>query len=77
VEWRDPYAWLRDDRRQRPEVLAHLRAENAYTEAMTRHTAKLQERSERYEALRDEAFRYAFALDVIGTGEDHTAAEHR
>jgi hypothetical protein len=35
VEWRDTYAWLRDDKRQNPEVLAHLRAENAYTEAMT------------------------------------------
>jgi oligopeptidase B len=44
VEWRDPYAWLRDDKRQRPEVLSHLRAENAYSEAMTRHTAALQER---------------------------------
>jgi len=27
-------------------------------------------RSGRYEALRDEAFRYAFVLDVIGQGED-------
>jgi oligopeptidase B len=44
VEWRDPYAWLRDNKRQRPEVLSHLRAENAYTEAMTLHTAALQER---------------------------------
>jgi oligopeptidase B len=44
VEWRDPYAWLRDETRRRPEVLAHLRAENAYTEAMTRQTKELQER---------------------------------
>jgi oligopeptidase B len=44
VEWRDPYAWLRDDKRQSPDVLNHLLAENSYTEAMTRHTAKLQER---------------------------------
>jgi len=34
-------------------------------------------RSGRYEALRDEAFRSAFALDVIGTGEGHAVAEHR
>jgi oligopeptidase B len=42
--WSDPYAWLRDDKRQRPEVLAHLRAENAYTEAMMSHTKGLQDR---------------------------------
>ena len=28
----DPYYWLRDDERQDPEVLAYLRAENAYKE---------------------------------------------
>ena len=31
----DPYYWLRDDTRSRPEVLDYLRAENAYYEAMT------------------------------------------
>lgn len=30
----DPYYWLRDDSRSNPEVLAHLRAENAYTAAV-------------------------------------------
>ncbi len=30
----DPYHWLRDDSRQSPEVLEHLRAENAYYEAV-------------------------------------------
>ena len=30
----DPYYWLRDDERQKPEVLDYLKAENAYTEAM-------------------------------------------
>ncbi len=30
----DPYYWLRDDTRKLPELLAHLEAENAYTEAM-------------------------------------------
>jgi oligopeptidase B len=31
----DPYHWMRDDTRKNEEVLAHLRAENAYTEAVT------------------------------------------
>jgi oligopeptidase B len=31
----DPYYWLRDDTRSRPEVLDHLKAENAYYEAMS------------------------------------------
>jgi oligopeptidase B len=31
----DPYYWLRDDTRSREDVLAYLRAENAYYEAMT------------------------------------------
>lgn len=30
----DPYFWLRDDSRESPEVLAHLRAENTYADAM-------------------------------------------
>ncbi|HEY7514386.1 MAG TPA: S9 family peptidase, partial [Vicinamibacteria bacterium] len=32
---KDPYYWLRDDTRSRPDVLAYLTAENAYYEAMT------------------------------------------
>jgi len=43
VPWSDPYFWLRDDKRQRPEVLAYLHSENAYTEAMTRRTRPLQD----------------------------------
>jgi oligopeptidase B len=31
----DPYYWLRDDTRSRPEVLDHLKAENTYYEAMS------------------------------------------
>ncbi|HWN42526.1 MAG TPA: S9 family peptidase [Thermoanaerobaculia bacterium] len=31
----DPYYWLRDDTRSRPEVLDYLKAENAYYEAMS------------------------------------------
>lgn len=30
----DPYYWLRDDKREAPDVLAYINAENAYTEAM-------------------------------------------
>jgi oligopeptidase B len=40
----DNYSWLRDDQRKRPEVLDHLKAENAYTEAVMAHTKPLQER---------------------------------
>jgi oligopeptidase B len=36
----DDYHWMRD--RENPEVIAHLAAENAYTEAVTAHTAELQ-----------------------------------
>lgn len=31
----DPYGWLRDEAREKQEVLDHLKAENAYTEALT------------------------------------------
>lgn len=37
----DPYEWLRD--KTDPQVIAHLEAENAYTEAMTAHLAPLRE----------------------------------
>jgi oligopeptidase B len=40
----DPFYWLRDDTRQNPAVLDHLRAENAYTEAMTARQRGLEER---------------------------------
>ena len=38
----DPYEWLRD--KTDPEVVAHLEAENAYTEARTSHLDGLRER---------------------------------
>jgi oligopeptidase B len=41
VEWTDDYHWLRE--RENPEVLAHIKAENAYTEAALHHTQQLQE----------------------------------
>ncbi|MCU1588107.1 MAG: protease [Frankiales bacterium] len=37
----DEWYWLRE--KDSPEVIAHLEAENAFTEALTAHTAKLQE----------------------------------
>lgn len=37
----DPYEWLRD--KDSPEVLAHLDAENAHTDAATAHLAELRE----------------------------------
>jgi oligopeptidase B len=38
----DNYFWLRD--RDNPDVIAYLKAENAYTEAMMKHTEPLQEK---------------------------------
>src|SRR5215470_11652811 len=38
----DHYAWLRE--KQNPEVIAHLEAENAYTAAVLKPTAALQEK---------------------------------
>jgi len=40
----DPYAWLRDDERTDPDVLAHLEAENVHTAEVLAPTAGLQER---------------------------------
>ncbi|HKG14389.1 MAG TPA: S9 family peptidase [Pyrinomonadaceae bacterium] len=38
----DDYYWMRD--KKNAEVIAYLEAENAYTDALTKHTAALQER---------------------------------
>lgn len=40
----DALFWLRDDKRESEEVLEHLRKENAYTEAMTKHLEAFRER---------------------------------
>jgi oligopeptidase B len=40
----DPYYWLRDDTRKNPEMLAYLKAENAYADAVLRPLKPLQER---------------------------------
>jgi len=39
----DNYYWLRDDTREDPEVLAHLRAENKIFDAAMAHTSQLQD----------------------------------
>jgi len=38
----DPYGWMRDEKREDPEIMDHLKAENAYTEAQTGHLAGLR-----------------------------------
>ncbi len=43
VEMVDNYAWLRDDSRSDPEVLAYIKAENDYTASVMKHTEPLQE----------------------------------
>jgi oligopeptidase B len=40
----DPYYWMRDDDRDDPEILAHLRAENEYSEAVLAPLADFRER---------------------------------
>lgn len=44
VRWTDPYAWMKDIPRNNPETIAYIEAENAYTEAVMRTSAPLQER---------------------------------
>jgi oligopeptidase B len=38
----DEYYWLRDDTREDPEMLAYVKAENAYADAMLAHTKALE-----------------------------------
>ena len=40
----DDLFWLRDDERKSEEIMAHLREENAYTEAHTTHLKKLEDK---------------------------------
>jgi oligopeptidase B len=44
AERHDPYYWLRDDRREDAEVLGHLRAENAYADAVMAPLRPLEDR---------------------------------
>ena len=43
VERNDPYYWLRDDTRKNADMLAYLKAENAYADAMLAPTKQLQD----------------------------------
>jgi len=38
----DEYYWLRDDQRENPEMLAYVKAENAYADVMLAHTKALE-----------------------------------
>ncbi len=40
----DEYYWLRDDKRENPEMLAYVKAENAYANAMLAHTKPLEKK---------------------------------
>ncbi|UCD63159.1 MAG: S9 family peptidase, partial [Candidatus Zixiibacteriota bacterium] len=42
ISWTDDYYWLRE--REDPEVIRYLGAENEYTEAVMKHTRRLQEK---------------------------------
>src|SRR5215212_2844240 len=42
IKLSDDYFWMRD--KKNAEVIAYLEAENAYTDALTKHTAALQEK---------------------------------
>src|SRR5262249_17998137 len=39
----DNYAWLRDDKRQDPEVINYLKAEDEYADIMVKHTEVFRE----------------------------------
>lgn len=42
AELPDPYGWMRDESREKTEVLEHLKAENKYTEELTAHLDPLR-----------------------------------
>jgi oligopeptidase B len=44
LERNDPYYWLRDDTRKNPDMLAYLKAENAYADAVLAPTKELQKK---------------------------------
>lgn len=43
-ERNDPYYWLRDDKREKKDVLQYLNAENEYTEKKLAHTKEMQQK---------------------------------
>jgi oligopeptidase B len=44
IERQDEYYWMRDDARKKPELIAHLNAENAYADRMLAPLKPLQEK---------------------------------
>jgi oligopeptidase B len=44
LERNDPYYWLRDDKRKNPDMLAYLKAENAYADSVLAPTKALREK---------------------------------
>jgi oligopeptidase B len=40
----DPYGWMRDMKRENPEILDHLKAENEYTQNTIAHLEPLQKK---------------------------------
>ena len=60
----DPYYWLRDDTRSQPEVLAHLAAENAYTEAMLAPLSRVRRPPVRRDRCQGEAGRFERAVPL-------------
>jgi protease II len=40
----DPYGWMRDMKRENPEVLDHLKAENEYTQSIIKDLEPLQKK---------------------------------
>ena len=60
----DEWYWLRE--KESPEVIAHLEAENAFTEALTGHTAKLQE--ELFEEIRSHIVETDLSVPTLRKG---------
>jgi len=44
VAVKDPYGWLRDDKRDNKEIFQHLEAENEYSQKITKHLKGLQDK---------------------------------
>ena len=65
----DEYYWLRDDTRTNPDVLGYLEAENAYKQAMMKHTDALEERP------LDEPINEAFRATTLTLGWDVDAGQ--
>ena len=61
----DPYEWLRD--KSDPDVIAHLEAENGYTEAMTAHLDSLRQRV--FEEIKGRTLETDLTVPALQNGE--------